>query len=83
MGTGQGLCHTSLTYAPGPQRVSLPDASFLSLASLGLFAHPLLTSLTPLCQAGQPSSHTASQQLLHPTRGGGFSSLGEVMRAHF
>ena len=28
-------------------------------------------------------SHTASKQLLYPTRGGGISSLGEVRHAHF
>lgn len=35
------------------------------------------------CQSGQLGSHKASKQLLHPTRGAGISSLGEIRHAHF
>lgn len=43
---------------------------------------PILPYIPPL-QAGQLGSYTGSKQLLHPTRGGGVSSLGEVRHVHF
>lgn len=36
-----------------------------------------------LWQAGQLGSRAASKQLLHPTRGGGISWLGEARHADF
>lgn len=87
--------HTSARGALGPERKESCSVRLHPITALYLPSHRgegpwvfLFTLSSPVRLAsprrsGQLGSHTASKQLLHPTRGGGISSLGEVRHAHF
>lgn len=89
--------HTSARGALGPERKEGCSVHLHPITALYLPSHRgegsrvflfTLTLSGPVRLAsprrsGQLGSHTASKQLLHPTRGGGISSLGEVRHAHF